>query len=376
MMMKKAWFKVFAVVLAIACFSACTNEGSDEDIPNTRQRQTGQSEIDDNAAYDDSEINFGHYAPALEYQHFDGLRIATTNDYAAMGMARMMEESHLGFYGEPGYQVDIYNDSRALLYAFENDNVKIANLPATLAAELYNKTNGAISVLAINSLGADFFVERLDRHLNYVSDMRKRKVYFTDAFSNTDWVTRYIFAKNHIDIRADIEYIHEADYETIFNLMRDNDMAVAVIPAHIVLPESLKHREDNFVMGMALYSEWANLEHSNELILSQYVSNVTVVKNDYLFENTDDVINFMARYQMSVDFINAPENREKSAELIERHNIMESAEVAARLPFRDIVFFHGNPMKERLKAYYEVMFDFDATSIGSALPGDDFYYLG
>ena len=57
--------------------------------------------------------------------------------------------------------------------------------------------------------------------------------------------------------------------------------------------------------------------------------------------------------------------------------IVDNAKVAAAaIPRCNIVCFDGPVMQAALSSYLQVLYDADPSSIGGAMPGNDFYYLG
>ena len=75
----------------------------------------------------------------------------------------------------------------------------------------------------------------------------------------------------------------------------------------------------------------------------------------------------------SIDYANS--NPEEAAALIEQYGIVPKAAVAqAAIPQANMVCVTGEDMKG-IADYYQVLFDADPTSIGGAIPGEDFYYI-
>ncbi len=73
-----------------------------------------------------------------------------------------------------------------------------------------------------------------------------------------------------------------------------------------------------------------------------------------------------------MEWVNA--NTADAAELIGSCDIVESAVAEKALPHCNIVCVTGGEMKDKLSGYLQVLFDADASSVGGAMPGDDFYY--
>ena len=89
-------------------------------------------------------------------------------------------------------------------------------------------------------------------------------------------------------------------------------------------------------------------------------------------EHPEAVARFLEEHAASA----AAENADKAA-LIVKYGIIEKEPVANKaLPKCGIVCISGDEMKAALSGYLGVLYAADPTSVGGALPADDFYYVG
>ena len=71
----------------------------------------------------------------------------------------------------------------------------------------------------------------------------------------------------------------------------------------------------------------------------------------------------------------ANDDVEGTAEIIASLGIVEKAPVAAKaLPACNIVYMDDIDMKMALEGYLNALYELDPSSVGGALPTDDFYY--
>ena len=61
---------------------------------------------------------------------------------------------------------------------------------------------------------------------------------------------------------------------------------------------------------------------------------------------------------------------------VAQYDIVEAAVAEKAIPYCNIVCITGEEMKSSVQGYFQVLFDQNPQSVGGALPGDDFYYLG
>ena len=73
----------------------------------------------------------------------------------------------------------------------------------------------------------------------------------------------------------------------------------------------------------------------------------------------------------------AAEDVEGTAELVVEYGVLSNSSIAAKaLPECNIVCITGDEMVDALTGYLGVLYEQDASSIGGAMPEDDFYYTG
>ena len=78
----------------------------------------------------------------------------------AMGMVQFMDQADTGALTDNHYHFTITAVTDEASAALGSGTTDIAAIPANLASVLYNNTDGAIQVLAINTLGVVYIVER------------------------------------------------------------------------------------------------------------------------------------------------------------------------------------------------------------------------
>jgi len=84
-------------------------------------------------------------------------------------------------------------------------------MPCNAAATLYNKSNGKVSVVGINTLGVLYILDNKGEVTN-VSDLKGRTIYTTGKGTTPEYTLRYLLNTNGIDPDKDvhIEFKSEA----------------------------------------------------------------------------------------------------------------------------------------------------------------------
>lgn len=102
------------------------------------------------------------------------------------------------------------------------------------------------------------------------------------------------------------------------------------------------------------------------------VTGVTVVRNSFLEEHPEAVSEFVSEHSMSVANVNA--DPAAAAPLVVEKGIIDNEAIAKKaIPACNLVCYSGKQMKNMLSGYLQVLYEQNPTSVGGALPKDDFY---
>ena len=295
------------------------------------------------------------------------VRTAALKGPTAMGLVRFMSEVDAGNLADNDYSFDIYASADEVTPLIAKSEVDVAAVPANLASVLYNKTEGGVRVIAINTLGVLYIVEQGDS-VQSVADLAGKTIYASGKGSTPEYGLAYVLEKNGLAIGEDVQVEWASEHsEALAQLMADPD-GVAMLPQPFVTTAQAKN--DQIRVALDLTEEWDAVQSGDEQ--SSMITGVAVVRSEFADENPDAVEAFLAHYAESVDFVN--DNVAEAAQLVGSYDIV-SAEVAEKaLPECNIVCVTGADMKERLSGYLAVLADQNAEAVGGSLPGDDFYF--
>ena len=240
-----------------------------------------------------------------------------------------------------------------------------AAVPANLAATLYQKTNGGIQAVAVNTLGVLYVVEQGDT-VQSMADLKGRTILSTGKGTTPEYVLRYLLTKNGLDPDKDvkIEYYSEAS-EVTAQMAASKKDAIAVLPQPYVTAAQLKDSSLRVVLNLT--KEW------NKVCDTQLITGVTVVRTEYAKENPDIVANFLRDYEKSIKA--AQTDVAGTAALCEETGVVAKKAIAQKaLPQCNIVYRVGDEMKADVNAYLKVLYDASPAAVGGKLPDANFYY--
>jgi len=258
----------------------------------------------------------------------------------------------------------------------------MACVPANLASVLYNKTEGEIVTLAVNTLGVLYIVEN-GNAVASMADLKGKTIVAAGKGSTPEYALRYLLAENSLDPDRDVVIDWKNEHSECVAALASGAATIALLPQPFVTVAQTKI--EGLRMALDLTKEWDALDNGSGLLTGVVVARKAVLEESEAMLETwlsgtapswdkgGPVDCFLEDYAASVAWVN--ENTADAAQLIVDCGILEAAPVAEKaLPFCNIVCITGTKMQEKLSGYLQVLFDADPASVGGKLPGEDFYY--
>ena len=290
------------------------------------------------------------------------VRVGALKGPTAMGMVQMMQDK------TDAYEFTLAAAPDEVVPLLVKGDLDIAAVPANLGAVLYNNTDGAVRVLAVNTLGVLYIVERGDT-IHSVEDLRGRTLVSAGKGSTPEYALNTILRGNGLDPEQDLTIEYKSEHAECLAAMLQDDSVVAMLPQPFATVAQAK--AGDMRVALDLNAEWDALQADAENP-SGLITGVAVARADFIDKNPEAVEMFMADYAESVAF--TQENVADAAALIGQFDIFDAAVAEKALPLCNIVFIAGDEMKAKLGGYLAELFAQDAAAVGGALPGEDFYY--
>ncbi len=287
------------------------------------------------------------------------VRVAALKGPTALGMLNMMEEYKDN--AQNPYEFTIAAEPTDVVAMINKGEVDIAAIPTNLAATLYNK-NGAIKMLALNTLGVLYVVEN-GNEIQSVSDLEGKTIYSTGQGAVPEYALNYVLEKNLLTDKVTVEY--KGQHAELTALMAAGKASVAVLPQPFVT--TAQANNPNIRVAIDLTQEW---EAANNATLTM---GCVVVRNEFLQEHEDIVKSFMAAYEASA--IKANEDVDGTAKLAGQYEIVAEAVAQKAIPACNIVYIDGAEMKTKSTTFFEALAGMNSASVGGKVPDDGLYYI-
>ena len=295
------------------------------------------------------------------------VRLAVLKGPSGVGAVKLIADSEAGETANH-YQVTIAaaNDEVVAGLSRPDDPIDIAAVASNVAANLYNKTDGGVQVLAVSGLGVLYILENGDS-IGSMADLKGRTLYATGQGANREYVLNYLLTENGVDpAEVDIQW---KTADEITALMASGEAEVCMLPVPAATGVLMKN--ENVREALDLSAEWDALQNGSRLTMTTIVA-----RTEFIQENPQAVEAFLADYEASVDYING--DPAAASELVARYEITPSAKIAElAIPKCALVCITGaDQIKGVIQGYYEVLWQANPQSIGGGIPDDGFYYGG
>lgn len=290
------------------------------------------------------------------------VNLMVLNGTTGFGMANLLDAAANGAAAQE-YNFSVETDASNIVAALANGSVDIAALPTNAAATVYNKTQGKVQVLALNTLGVLYLVTDGSVTIESIEDLAGKTVYA--PAQNPSFIFQHIVtAAGLTDVTIDNTYAQPADLNTA---VAAGEVSIAVLPEPMVTVARSKNPD--LKVALDLTAEWDKVAPAGSL-----VQGCVVVRKAFAEENPTAVKTFLEEYGASIELLTS--DIEGTAAKIEATGVFAKAAVAAKaIPNCNVCFITGQEMQAALSEFLNIMHGVAPASVGGAIPGDDFYCI-
>ena len=281
------------------------------------------------------------------------VNIAALKGPTGMGISYMMDDT-------AKYNVELQDAPDVVTGKFINGEIDIAAVPLNLAAVLYNKTEGNVVLLNLDTLGVLYIVENGET-INSLADLAGKTIYASGEGATPQYVLDYLLAQNGLTDQVKVEYVGE--HTALAAMLASGEAEIGMLPEPFVSSVLLKNA--NARVALDLNDAWESAS-GTKLVMGVYVASRT-----FYNEHPDQVKAFLKDYSASVEKVNSAAD---AASVVANLGIVSSEQIATQaIPRSNIVSITGEEMKSAASAVLNVLFTANPASIGGKLPGDDLY---
>lgn len=294
------------------------------------------------------------------------VRFMALSGPTGVGAAKLMADHDADAQNSAIASYEIVTDNTQVQTALVNKDVDVAAIATNAAAALCAKTDGGIQVLAVNTLGVLYILEKGDT-VHSMADLAGKTLYAPSNTkgANPEHILNHLLEGSGV-APADVT-IEWLTPQEITAKMSSSDAGICMLP--VPAATALLVKDSGVREAISLSDAWQDLEGS------PLPMGCVVARTEYIQENPQEVEAFLAAYEASIDYISDPANSAGAAALVAQYEFAPNDKVAAKaIPQCSLTFVTGQEMKTTLEDYYTILFQVEPKSIGGGLPYDSFYY--
>ncbi len=269
----------------------------------------------------------------------------------------------------PKYNITVQTDPQLVQTALLNGDIDIAALPTNAASNLYNKSAGKVQILAINTRGVLYLLQKGEATVTSMADLKGKTVYV--PAQNPNFIFSALCKKNGLipgtDITIDNQY---STPELLKDAVAQGLVEYAVLPEPVVTVTMANAKKANVTLSNALNltAEWDKVFPTQSL-----VQGCVAVRKEFAEQNPEIIKTFLADYKASIEYLNT--NPKEVSQMIVDAGIFANATVAEKaIPKCNIAYMDGSEMKAAMEVFLAALMEINPKAIGDKLPEADFYY--
>lgn len=286
--MKKIISLLTALFLLVTpLLASCTDKGTDESSSGTPAGTASDASTDESASAEKTTIRIG------------GLKGPTS-----IGMVKLMEDDETNSTAND-YDFTVAGSADELTPLLIRGELDMAAIPANLASVLYNRTEGAIQILAVNTLGVLYIVET-GNSVQSLADLKGKTIYATGKGSTPEYTLLYLLEKAGLDPEKDVTVEFKSEPTEVVALLKAQPEAVAMLPQPYVT--AAQAQVEGLRIAVDLNEAWEAAETGSKLL-----TGTIVVRREFAEANPEAIEAFVTEYRASTEFAN--ENVSEAAQL-------------------------------------------------------------
>ena len=371
-MMEMKLKKMTALLLALAmAFALCACKPAAED-PSDSPSEEASEAVQPSEEPSEEPSQAPSEEPSVEPSEApvstpDGeVRLAVLSGPTGVGAAKLLDSAD----NDPSslhssYSYTIAADNSELVAGLSSGELDIATMASNAAVNLYNKTGGAVKIIALGTLGVLHILEGSGgTTVNSIADLSGKTIYSAGQGANPEYILRYLLQENGVD---DAEIVF-ADASEISAKLLSGDIQYAMLPVPAATAAIIKG-EGSVRAAVDVTEAWDSLQNGSQLVMT-----AVVARTQFIEEHPELVSGFLDDYKDSISFVNS--NIDAAAELVAGYGITPNAAIAKQaIPQCHLTFISGADMLPAISDYFSVLYSLDPASVGGALPDDGIYYV-
>ena len=298
--------------------------------------------------------------PATKYD----VNLAVLSGSTGLGASKLIADAKKG-QTDNNYAIEIISDPTQVIAGLKQGKYDLAALPVNVAAKLYNMPDVDVQVVALNTLGVLYVLEKEGESIKSFADLKGKTIYTTGEGATPQYILEHVLKKNNLTVGTDVTVVYRATADEVVSDITNTANAIAMLPEPKATVVTKQITTVRYALDMT--EEWDKISDS------KLTQGCVVALKSFATEKKAALDLFLAEYKASIEFINKADEAAGAA-VVEAEIIGKAPIAMAAIPKSNLVYIDGDEMKSVLGGTLGVLFEANPASVGGKLPDDAFYY--
>lgn len=296
----------------------------------------------------------------------DAMNLVVLAGPTGVGAAKLMADNDSGT-SQGTYDITVVNtnDEVTAMLANPTGGADIAAIATNVASNFYNKTDGSIQLLAVNTMGVLYLLEK-GTTVNSMADLKGKTIWATGQGANPEYILKHLLTESGLDPAKDVT-IQFLTPQEITAKMTTGEGGICMLP--VPAATALLMKDQGVRQALSISDVW------DDLVSTPLPMGCVVARTQFIQDHPEQVAAFLRDYEASITYVSDPEHLSAAADLVAQYQITDNAQIAqAAIPQCNLTFLTGDEATAAIQYYFQILFQADPASIGNGIPYDDFFY--
>lgn len=292
----------------------------------------------------------------------DVIRLGSLKGPTSMGLATLIT-NNVDNQTHAKYDVTLSALPEEIATKFLKGELDIVSVPVNLASVLFNKTDGDVKLISINTEDAIYVLENKSSDYKSVSDLVHKKIYAQGKGVMPDAVLETIINKSNLK-KEDFDIDWKSEGSEVIASSLKNDDAILLLPEPYASVALEKNK--NLKRAFSFSDEW------NRVGLGEHIAiSVIIARKSFYDSNKKLIDSFKKDFKNSIDDIN--NNPNAVSDSIDKLGIATKQIAEKSIPNITFEYKDGKEAKEQLTVLYEMLYAIAPRFVGGVVPTSSFY---
>ena len=360
--MKRMTAMLLVLVLAISVLAGCGSKTNEETTTTAQAETTTQQTTTETTTAETTTETTTEATTEAPVAKAD-VNIAALKGPTVIGMTKVVADAAEGNTAN-NYNFTIAGAADEITGSLVKGEIQIAAVPTNLASVLYNKTQGALKIAAVNTLGVLYILENGET-IQSVADLKGKTIYAMGQGTTPEYTLRFMLSQNGLDPDKDVTIEFKSEATEVVGVLAKTEGAIGMLPQPQVTAAMMQN--EKLRVALDVTKEWESSVDNGSTV----TTGCLLVNAAWAAENPEVLEAFLEEYKASVEFVN--NNVDEAAQMLEKLDLFKAGVVKKAIPMCNIVFLTGDDMKTKVSGYLKVLFDQNPQAVGGQLPDDGLF---